>query len=187
MEHKDKEKQWYEWFLKHWIISIFLILIFFGMISSIFSPQDNSDSTKEVINEQDNQQEEVENKIYTPKTIENLCDGFGGTSRFTDAQKDEEWQENYAGKYMELSGTVINLDNRLNTLYPRLFFEMNIDCGTAKISMEHDQYDKLILLNKGDKVLVRGKFSSLSQPTVKLFGGISIRLDEGELIESLKN
>ena len=55
-----------------------------------------------------------------------------------------------------------------------------MSCGTAKIYMNQDQYDRLILLNKGDSVTFNGKFET--QPTGKLFGGVNFILKYGELV-----
>ena len=62
MVTETKEKEWYDWFEKHWIISIFLILIFFGMISSIFDSGDNSEITGNVVSEQS---EQIQEKVKT--------------------------------------------------------------------------------------------------------------------------
>jgi len=57
-----KEKEWYDWFKRHWIISIFLGLIVLGMLSSIFDSGNNSEITGNVVNEQGGQ---LQMNLYT--------------------------------------------------------------------------------------------------------------------------
>ena len=116
-------------------------------------------------------------KVYIQKTYNDLCIEFDLDSQYTSLQKEKIFEEDYKEKYAEWTGKITNIDaSILNNL--RLYVTMS--CGTAKIYMNQDQYDKLILLNKKDIVTFNGNFDA--QPTGKLFGGVNFVLEDGELV-----
>lgn len=120
-------------------------------------------------------------KAYIKKTYDDTCMIFDYGSKYTDIQKEKIFKEEYEGKYVEWTGNIQDIDvSILNNL--RLNIKMS--CGTGKIYMNQDQYDKLILLNKGEEVTFNGRFDI--EPKLKLFGGIHFVLKDGELVKQLK-
>jgi len=114
-------------------------------------------------------------KNYIKKTYDDTCKIFDYDSKYTDIQKEKIFEEEYESKYVKWTGTISDIDF---SVWDNLRMEVMMSCGTGRIYMNQNQYDKLILLSKGDKVTFVGRFDT--EPTFKLFGGIHFILKEGE-------
>ncbi len=192
----DEKKNW---FRKHWVISIFLGIFVIGLIGMI---SDSADSgvTGNVVDEQEsveiqgnlgsgseniiNKERKEVNKIskeYIKRTYDDTCAIFNSDSKHTSIQKEKIFEEEYEEKYANWTGNVENIDI---SILSNLRLKLDMPCGTGKVYMNQNQYDKLILLSKDDSVTFSGRFDA--EPTSKIFGGIHFVLKDGELLNVQK-
>lgn len=165
---------------ENWMfVTAFIVLLVFGGMANLDSNTYQNQIAESSNSNQDNQQvsQPTLKKTYIVKTYDNLCREFDSGSGYTSIQIEKIFEDSYEGMYVILSGSVKNIDT---SIFNNLILEVDMSCGTGKIYMNKDQYNKLLLLNKGETVTFSGKFNT--KPTSKFFGGVHFVLKDGEVV-----
>ncbi len=166
MVSEVKEKNW---FARHWIVSIFLGLIIFGIIGAMFGGDSESNLTGNAVNEQladnviglgeDGKTTTTNSKQYTAEDLYTLIDYFVSSySPYTDLQKEEEFKQ-FKGKWIKTSGIVDEIDEVIfsDNLVVGLVNPENQFLRGATIYFDESEREGLLGLSKYDEINFEGR------------------------------
>jgi len=170
------------WFARHRIITLLILINLFGFFWMIISPSiylaDNSSSSDKPSSSVNQPVQEV----YLNKTYNDLFSIFSDDSTYTDLQKENIFNNQYKGRYVKWTGEVYDIDASILDnirLYTKQRGRGQYDFSgsDAVIYMNKDQYNKLLQLHKGDEVTYSAKLDG--------FGGFidtSFYMSDGKIV-----
>ena len=158
MANKEKQKNW---FRRHWIITIFLVLLAVGFITSLvpdeaFYPT-NPDNKPLGSDSNSASKGYVEEDLYTLIAL-----FVSSNSPYTDLQK-EEMFEAYKDKWIRSSAVVKEIDEGvLRGLVVRVGHPDNSLLNGATLYFKDSEKDKLLGVGMGEEITFEGKIMSYS-------------------------
>jgi len=150
------------WFVRHYIIITFSVLIVIGIIGSA-----SGGSTFE---------EPVANREYVDISCADFSQKFGMSSDLTNLQREELFKSTYKNKYVDWSGEVAHIDNSFGMLSVQIKCLSSTFVSDAIVSFPESEKEKLLGLSEGQQIHFEARLENWGEL-------LATSLDRGKILD----